>query len=211
MMRFLSDKCLRFIGGIFLILAIYFLASAFYIPVKAVIAHSLLETAWHKTLAGGTNVRPWPWARTWPIARLKVPELGVDQIVLEGDQGNSLAFAPGRNVKTFYDKSAGLTMISAHRDTHFRFLKNISMGQYIHLQDETGEVKQYQVEDIQIVDSRQMGIRAPLKGHWLTLVTCYPFDSLTNNGPLRYVVFAEAVTPQVVNPEEPTGLTASLI
>lgn len=210
-MKFLSDRLLRWLGAIFLILAIYFLASAFYIPVKAVIAQSLLELAWHKTLAGNSQVRPWPWARTWPIARLKVPELGIDQIVLEGDQGNSLAFAPGRNVKTFYDKSAGLTMISAHRDTHFRFLKNIRLGQYIHVQDETGAVKRYQVEDMQIVDSRQKGIRAPVKGHWLTLVTCYPFDALSSNGPLRYVVFAEAVKPDQVRLELATGLTASLI
>jgi len=193
-MRFFSDKVLRLVGGLFLVLAIYFLAAAFYIPVKAVIAQSLLQSAWHKTLAGETNVKPWPWAKTWPVARLKVPALNIDQIVLEGDKGNSLAFAPGRQVKTFYDKSVGLTMISAHRDTHFRFLKDISLGQQIELQDESGEMQRYQVEDIQIVDSRKMGVRIPLTGHWLTLVTCYPFDAITSGGPLRYVVFAEAVT-----------------
>ena len=182
-MRFLSDKVLRRMGGVFLMLAIYFLVTAFYIPVKAVIAQSLLQTAWHKTLAGEANVKPWPWAKTWPVARLKVPALNIDQIVLEGDMGNSLAFAPGRQVRTFYDKSVGLTMISAHRDTHFSFLK----------EDDSGEMQRYQVEDIQIVDSRQMGIKIPLRGNWLTLVTCYPFDAITSGGPLRYVVFAEAI------------------
>lgn len=206
MIHIFSDKFLKIVGGVFLLLAFYFMASAFYIPVKAVIAQSLLQSAWHKTLAGEVNVKPWPWAQTWPVARLKVPELNIDQIVLEGDKGNSLAFAPGRQVKTFYDKAVGITMISAHRDTHFRFLKDLSLGQIIELQDETGDMQRYRVEDIQIVDSRQNGLRAPLNGNWLTLVTCYPFDALTSNGPLRYVVFAEAVKP---NSSE--GLSAVLI
>jgi len=192
-MSMFSDKCLRWIGAILLALAIYFLASAFYIPAKAVIAQSLLQNAWQRTLAGEQNVKPWPWARTWPVARMKVPELGVDQIILGNDKGSSLAFAPGRQVKTFFDKSSGITMISAHRDTHFRFLKNMELGYHIFLQDEAGEVQQYQVEDIQIVDSRNMGIQAPLNGNWLTLVTCFPFDTITSHGPLRYVVFAEAI------------------
>ena len=29
-------------------------------------------------------MKPWPWADTWPVARLVVPSLGIDQIVLEG-------------------------------------------------------------------------------------------------------------------------------
>ncbi len=48
-MKFFSDKLLRWIGGLFLILAIYFLASAFYIPVKAMIGQSF---------AGETNGKP---------------------------------------------------------------------------------------------------------------------------------------------------------
>ncbi len=196
-MRFLSDKVLKWILFILSVIAVYFLASAFYIPVKAVIAQNLLHTAWQSTLAGASQVKPWPWSDTWPVARLRMPELNVDQIVLDGDHGSSLAFAPGQRVFHFTDKSSGLTMISAHRDTHFNFLQDVKLGQTIELQNEFGEVKKYQIEDMEIIDSGKMGINAPAQGHWLTLVTCYPFNAIDSSGPLRYVVFAEEVDPCV--------------
>ncbi len=199
-MRFLTDKVLKRILFVLSIIAVYFLASAFYIPVKAVIAQYLLQSAWQSTLAGDSQVKPWPWADTWPVARLRLPELDVEQIVLAGDQGSSLAFAPGQRVHRFTDKATGLTMISAHRDTHFRFLRNVKLGHKIELENEFGEVNTYQVEDMQIIDSGKMGIRAPEQGHWLTLVTCYPFNAIDNSGPLRYVVFAEALKQCTYDP-----------
>ncbi len=194
-MRFLSDKILKWIVFILAVLAVYFLATAFYIPVKAIIAQNLLHSAWQSTLAGDTSVKPWPWADTWPVARLRVPTLNIDQIVLDGDQGSSLAFGPGQRVHSVNDKSSGLTMISAHRDTHFKFLQYVKLGHRIELQNEFGDVNTYQIEDMQIIDSEVMGIRAPEQGQWLTLVTCYPFNVLDSNGPLRYVVFAEQIKP----------------
>jgi len=190
--KFLSDKILKWILFILSILAVYFLASAFYIPVKAMIAQNLLHSAWQSTLTGESQVKPWPWADTWPVARLRVPALNIDQIVLAGDQGSSLAFAPGKRVFHFTDKSLGLTMISGHRDTHFKYLQDVKLGQRIELQNELGEVRTYQIEDMEIIDSEKMGIRAPEQGQWLTLVTCYPFNAI-DSGPLRYVVFAEEI------------------
>ncbi|VAW91496.1 LPXTG-site transpeptidase family protein [hydrothermal vent metagenome] len=193
-MRFLSDKVLKIILFVLAIIAVYFLASAFYIPVKAVIAQNLLQSAWQSTLAGDSQVKPWPWADTWPVARLRVPGLDIDQIVLAGDQASNLAFAPGQRVHSFFDKLSGITIISAHRDTHFKFLQDVQLGQRIELQNEFGVVQTYQIEDMQIIDSGEMGIRPPEQGQWLTLVTCYPFNTINNNGSLRYVVFAEALT-----------------
>ena len=192
-MRFLSDKVLKWILFILSVIAVYFLASAFYIQVKAMIAQNLLKSAWQSTLAGDSQVKPWPWADTWPVARLRVPALNIDQIVLAGDHGSSLAFGPGQRVHEINDKATGLTMISAHRDTHFKFLKDVKLGQQIELQNEFGEVNTYQIEDMQIIDSEKMGIRTPEQGHWLTLITCYPFNSIDSRGPLRYVVFAEEI------------------
>jgi hypothetical protein len=47
------------------------------------------------TLSGGETVKPWPWADTWPIARLSAPRHGVDLFVLAGATGRTLAFGPG--------------------------------------------------------------------------------------------------------------------
>jgi len=192
-MKILTDKVLTRLLFVFAVMAIYFLASAFYIPAKALFAQNLLHSAWDSTIAGNDQVKPWPWADTWPVARLRIPALKVDQIILDGDQGSSLAFAPGRRVHHYTDKRSGLIMISAHRDTHFKFLQHVSLGQMIELQNELGDISQYKIEDMQIVDSRTMGVLAPEQGQWLTLVTCYPFNAIDNRSSLRYVVFAEKI------------------
>ena len=128
-MRGLSDKVMRRLIWLLLVLALYFLGSAFYIPAKAMLAQQLLQQAWAETLhTHGQVSKPWPWADTWPVARLIVPAHHIDQIVLEGDMGNSLAFAPGQSLQSFTDKVSGAIMISGHRDTHFHFLKDIALG-----------------------------------------------------------------------------------
>ena len=66
-----------------------------YIHAKAKLAQSLIRGAWEKTLAGQKEVRPWPWADTWPVARLIVPRLKVDLFVLAGSSGRTMAFGPG--------------------------------------------------------------------------------------------------------------------
>ena len=65
------------------------------IALKAAVAQQLLHAAWQRTQAGEREVRPWPWADTWPVARLLAPAQNVDLIVLEGASGRILAFGPG--------------------------------------------------------------------------------------------------------------------
>ena len=66
------------------------------IYLKAELAqYLLLEKAWTRTLQGENQVKPWPWADTWPVARLQLPKYGIDLIVLSGASGRTLAFGPG--------------------------------------------------------------------------------------------------------------------
>ena len=65
---------LLFLGLV--LLAVGFGAAASRIYVKAWVAQRLLHRAWAATQAGGTPVKPWPWADTWPIARLSMPARG---------------------------------------------------------------------------------------------------------------------------------------
>ena len=58
-----------------------------WIYVKAQLAQYLLQHAWVRTINGEHNVKPWPWADTWPLARLYVPHYGVDLIALAGASG----------------------------------------------------------------------------------------------------------------------------
>lgn len=66
-----------------------------WIQAKAVLAQVLIAQAWSRTLNGEAKVKPWPWADTWPVAKLAVPRLGLEYYVLEGADGSAIAFGPG--------------------------------------------------------------------------------------------------------------------
>ncbi len=173
------------------------IGSASYIHAKAILAQVLLETAWDKTVHGQQEVKPWPWADTWPISRLDVPGLGIDRIVLAGASGSSLAFGPGHLFGSSLPGQQGNTVIAGHRDTHFRFLKDIQRGELIQLQSLTGKMIQYKVSETIIVDEKQTEYLANTSENTLTLITCYPFDAIRPGGPLRYLVIAKQHKPDI--------------
>jgi len=173
------------------------IGSASYIHAKAILAQVLLETAWDKTVHGQQEVKPWPWADTWPISRLDVPGLGIDRIVLAGASGSSLAFGPGHLFGSPLPGQQGNTVIAGHRDTHFRFLKDIQPGELIQLQSNKGRTIDYEVSETIIVDEKQAEYLANTSENTLTLITCYPFDAIRPGGPLRYLVIAKQITSDV--------------
>jgi sortase A len=171
-----------------------FLVSGSWIQIKAVVAQALLERSWQQTLEHGSPVQPWPWADHWPVAQLKLPRAKSKLIVLSGDSGSSLAFAPGWNTKSAKPGEQGVTVVSGHRDTHFKILKDTGIGDSIDIITTQGVTVNYQVKTIEVVDSRVANINTEQPGQTLVLVTCYPFDVVVAGGSLRYVVTAEAVT-----------------
>ncbi|MGO1693531.1 MAG: class GN sortase [Marinobacter sp.] len=162
-----------------------------WIPLKAVMAQELLEIAWAESQARQIESRPWPWADTWPVAKLSIPELNDSMIVLAGVHGESLAFGPGQMMGV--GSAQGAVVIAGHRDTHFRPLKRLKPGNELQLQSRDGRWQGYKVREARIVDSRSEFIdTSNLAADTLLLVTCYPFDSMDAGGPLRYVVEARA-------------------
>lgn len=161
-----------------------------WIYAKARLAQYLLQRAWSRTLAGETQVKPWPWADTWPVARLTVPSKKIDLIVLNGSFGRTLAFGPGYAEASAFPGSAGTTILTAHRDTHFRFLQWLKRRDEIVIETAGQHQLRYHVQDRRIVDSRIDSIALTEGEARLVLVTCYPFDAIVPGGPLRYVIYA---------------------
>ena len=182
------------------------LASAGYIQGKAHLAQYLIAVAWDDTLAaGGVAHKPWPWADTWPVARMEVPQQSVELYVLAGAKGNALAFGPGYELASAKLGDPGLSMIGGHRDTHFGFLKDMKSNSSFRLQLPSGVYIHYRVADARIVDIEREPLPAQTKGaQELQLVTCYPFDALLPGGPLRYVVIAKREKPA----RKPRGFVA---
>ncbi|WP_417515563.1 class GN sortase [Marinobacter sp.] len=162
-----------------------------WIPLKAVVAQELLELAWAESQARQTESRPWPWADTWPVAKLSMPGLGDSMIVLAGVHGESLAFGPGQMMGM--EGQQGTVIIAGHRDTHFRPLQYLEPGNELQLQNVDGRWQGYRVQETRVVDSRSEFIDThKLPEGTLLLVTCYPFDTMDAGGPLRFVVEARA-------------------
>ena len=187
----------RLLALVLLLVGFQQLGSAGYIHAKAHLAQVLIGDAWAKTVvSGGAVEKPWPWADTWPVARLEVPRHQVNLYVLSGTSGNALAFGPGYEQASARPGQAGVTVIGGHRDTHFEFLRNITGNTLLSLQLPSGQRRAYQVSGTRIVDTdKEPYLQADQGRSELLLVTCYPFDALVPGGPLRYVVSARPVLP----------------
>ncbi len=191
-----ARKAITYIIVLLFGISLWQLAAAGWIQSKAFIAQQLLKHSWHRTLSDKKMVtqKPWPWADTWPVAKLIVPQHHIEQIVLAGDSGSSLAFAPGVSLAGALPNSQGTTVISAHRDTHFNFLKDIKINETFFLQT-VSKATRYRVYDLQIVDSKTYTLQADTDDQTLVLVTCYPFNAINTGDLSRYLVFARPANP----------------
>ena len=165
-----------------------------YIHAKAILAQVLLKTAWAETLEGHKEVKPWPWADTWPVSRLDVPSLGISRIVLAGASGSSLAFGPGHLFGTALPGEKGNSVIAGHRDTHFRFLQYVQPSHIITVQSKNNLIRQYRVIMAKVITDTEIHYLIDTYDDTLTLITCYPFESITTGGSLRFIVVAKHIT-----------------
>jgi len=185
MTRFAASIVLALVG-------LFFVSQGAYIHAKALLAQVLLERAFTETIQSGREVKPWSWADTWPVARIAVKRLDASAIVLAGSSGQALAFGPGHVEQTPNAGERGVAVYSAHRDTHFRFLKDVVTGDEIAVTRNDGRTFRYRVTGTAVVRFDQSGIDPLAQGRGLVLSTCWPFEAVTP-GPLRYLVQADMI------------------
>ena len=165
-----------------------------YIHAKALLAQVLLERAFNASIASGHIVKPWSWADTWPVARIEIKRLHASAIVLAGSSGQALAFSPGHVELTPDAGERGVAVYSAHRDTHFRFLRDVAIGDEIDITQGDGRRFRYRADSAAVVRFDASGIDPVTNGYELVLSTCWPFDALTP-GPERYILHATMIGP----------------
>jgi sortase A len=180
----------RLAFGALIALGVALLAVGFWLPAKAELAQQLLNRAWQRTAGGDAMARPWPWADTHPVARLTLPDAREPLTVLAGASGRNLAFAPALLDGSAAPGSDGVTVIAGHRDTHFRPLATLAIGDELTLERPDGAVLRYEVEALDVVDSARAELRLDADESIVVLVTCWPFDAVTVGGSWRYVVTA---------------------
>ncbi|MEP0069458.1 class GN sortase [Pyruvatibacter sp.] len=185
------------------------LAASLYIDAKALVGQVLLERAFAQTLETGEPTKPWDWADTWPVARVFAPAHNESAIVLAGASGEAMAWGPGHMAGTPKPGDNGISIIAAHRDTHFAFLEHVAPGDDISVTNADGSRHAFRVTGTKIMRWDQSGIDPVAPGKKLALVTCYPFNARTQ-GPLRYVVMTEKIEEQTDQQSEGPAVHAAL-
>lgn len=185
-------KWIAWVAVILAIVGSWQVAEAGWIHAKAVVAQNLIASAWRDARSGHTPRRPWPWADMRPVARLTVPSRHVDLFILDNASNRALAFGPAHVSGTAAPGTPGNTVIVAHRDTHFAFLRHLQEDDEIEVETARGAAR-YRVREVAIVDRTDARLLDAADSPQLTLITCYPFDAVRPGTPLRYVVIADLV------------------
>jgi sortase A len=188
------NKAIRVGSVLILIAGLCLTGRALYLRAKAGVAGMLIRRAWEQSMQTGEARRPWPWADTHPVARIEIPRLGYDEIVLEGATPRTLAFGPARLVNGAGLGEPGNLLLAGHRTSWFLPLQNIATGDTIQIEwfdERHHELRErsYTVNMIRVVDPRDATLLAPTSEDALTLITCYPFGS-SPRSPQRYMVRA---------------------
>ena len=99
--------------------------------------------------------------------------------MLAGSSGQALAFGPGHVELTPDAGERGVAVYSAHRDTHFRFLRDVAIGDEIDVTRSDGKTFRYRADATSVVRFDASGIDPLSDGYELVLSTCWPFDAVT--------------------------------
>jgi len=136
---------------------------------------------------------PAPARGTW-IARLEVPSVTLATTVLEGTDDGTLSRGSGHIEDTPFPGRTGNVGIAGHRDTVFRPLRHIHLGDEMKLTT-ADRVYHYKISKTLIVTPDDVYVLDPTAQPTLTLVTCYPFDFI-GHAPRRFIVQAALVSDE---------------
>lgn len=123
-----------------------------------------------------------------PLGLLIIDDLNLQVPIYNGTEERILDRGAGRIKGMAKPGEDGNLGISAHRDSFFRGLKDIEMGDVVLVQT-AGGVEKYAVSRIDIVPKEDHSVLETADRKALTLVTCYPFYHV-GAAPQRFIVTA---------------------
>ena len=129
------------------------------------------------------------------LGRIEVPACGIAAVIVDGIDGKSLRRGVGHIPGTARPGERGNIGLAAHRDTFFRGLRHIALGDTISIMTSLGS-NRYRVDWTCIVDPERVELLSAGDDSALTLVTCYPFGWI-GPAPRRFVVRARQCGPGV--------------
>jgi sortase A len=139
--------------------------------------------------AGTKKAAPSAPAAGTLIGRLEAPSVKMSTVVLEGSDDGTLSRGAGHIEDTPFPGEAGNIGIAGHRDTVFRPLRNVKVGDPLQLTT-ADAVYRYRISRTLIVGPDDVYVLDPTEQPTLTLVTCFPFEYV-GHAPKRFIIQAQ--------------------
>lgn len=123
------------------------------------------------------------------VGILHIPRLESDLPIIEGTDEDELAKGVGHYAGTAYPTENDQIVLSGHRDTVFRRMGELELGDILTVQMPYGDFS-YEIVETKIVDADDLTIIVPTAPDEVLVVsTCYPF-SYIGSAPDRYIITA---------------------
>ena len=127
-----------------------------------------------------------------PIGRIVIPRLGLDMVLVNGTDHDSLRKGPGRDLRTFMPGQGELVYIAGHRTTYlapFSHIDSLRRGDRITLEMPYATLA-YAVTGHRIVRADELSVLRSHGRELLTLQACHPRFFATD----RYLAFGKLVS-----------------
>jgi sortase A len=127
------------------------------------------------------------------LGTIEIPRLNISSVVEEGVDSSTLWEAVGHLPGTAQPGQNGNSALASHRDTYFRGLDEVQIGDLIVFRSPTANFR-YRVESTRIVDADATDALPDSATPTLSLITCYPFHYV-GSAPKRFIVTARLDSP----------------
>ncbi|MDT0581525.1 class D sortase [Brumicola blandensis] len=129
------------------------------------------------------------------IGFFSMASLDIEAAITNGTQDAALDKGIGRVRGTSYFGLPGNVALAGHRDTFFRNLQHVKVGDEIEVKHGS-TVSHYVVTGYKVVEPTNTSILMDTEQTTLTLITCFPFNYV-GSAPQRFIVFATKIAPNV--------------
>ena len=138
--------------------------------------------------ASRESAAPGNWIGGEALALLSVNRLNLEVPVFFGTDKITLNKGAGLVETNAIPGEVGNIAIAGHRDSFFRPLQGMQIGDIVELRSENAS-RRFTVEEILITDALDISVLADTGDTILTLITCYPFHYV-GYAPDRFIVRA---------------------
>ena len=125
------------------------------------------------------------------IGSLTIPDLQRKLTIVQGTGEKELKKGVGHFIQSVLPGEKDNCVISGHRETTFRQLYKLKVGNSLIVQTSAGTFT-YEVSGTRIVNKDDKTVIVPTTNAMLTMTTCYPFNFI-GDAPDRYIVSAVLV------------------